>query len=187
MMDDPTRHDGWVAEPEVSDDAVRAATGRGWDEWRTVLDAWPGRDDGHTAIAAHVESAHGVDGWWAQTVAVGYERITGRRLPYQQPDGTFTVATSRTLAIDAAAWRARLLDPDARAALFPGLAPDLRSRPTATSLRFALDPGILQIAIDPRPDGRAKVILTHERLPTPDDVERWRAHWSAWLRDLEGR
>jgi hypothetical protein len=110
----------WVSPPETGDEAVLAATGRGWDAWCDVIDASPVSDDGHGAIAAHVQSAHGVDAWWAQTVALGYERITGRRLPHQQPDGTFSMSASRTLALDADGLRARLEDADGRATLFPG-------------------------------------------------------------------
>jgi hypothetical protein len=44
----------WVAEPELSDDSIRAATGKGWDEWCDVIDAWPGHGDGHTAIVAYL-------------------------------------------------------------------------------------------------------------------------------------
>ena len=73
----------------MSDDAVREATGRGWDEWVALIEEWGGHGDGHGAIARWVEE-QGVDGWWAQTVTVGFERITGIRLPHQMADGTFT-------------------------------------------------------------------------------------------------
>jgi hypothetical protein len=43
--------DGWVSEPEHTDEVVRAKTGRGWDEWRELIDAWPGHADGHAAVA----------------------------------------------------------------------------------------------------------------------------------------
>ena len=70
----------WKAEPETSDDSVSSATGRGWDDWCDLIDEWPGHADGHTAIAAYLIAEHGVDPWWAQSVTVGYERITGLRL-----------------------------------------------------------------------------------------------------------
>ncbi|MGH3668101.1 MAG: hypothetical protein ACRDU7_07410, partial [Acidimicrobiia bacterium] len=87
----------WASEPEMADATLREATGRGWDEWCDIIDAWPGHSDGHTAIATFVREEHGVDGWWAQTVTVGYERITGLRLPHQQPDGTFSAGKSSTV------------------------------------------------------------------------------------------
>ncbi|MDP9071405.1 MAG: hypothetical protein M3N68_09010, partial [Actinomycetota bacterium] len=164
----------WAAEPETSDDSVRSATGRGWDEWCDVLDAWPGHTEGHTAIAAHLQHNHGIDGWWAQTVTVGYERITGRRQPYQQPDGTFSAHKSRTVTADPAVLRELLLDETDRADLFPGLDTELRSRPTSKVIRLAIGPGTAQIAIDPRADGKAKVTVEHERLPTLEEVEQWK-------------
>ena len=63
----------WASEPEMADDTLREATGRGWDEWCDIIDVWPGHAEGHTAIATFVREEHGVDGWWAQTVTVGYE------------------------------------------------------------------------------------------------------------------
>jgi uncharacterized protein len=42
-------------------DAVREATGRGWDEWCDLIDAWKGDKDDHGAVAAFlVEEMHGL-------------------------------------------------------------------------------------------------------------------------------
>jgi hypothetical protein len=174
----------WVSEPELGDGAIRSATGRGWDEWCDLIDAWSGHHDGHGAVVDHVRS-HGIDGWWAQTVAVGWERITGRRLRHQQPDGTFTAAKSRTMAIDAEVLRGMLLDDTDRADLFPGLVTELRSKPTSKSIRVAIDPGAALFALHPLPDGRTRVTVSHERLPTAADVERWKNYWSDWLDAIE--
>ena len=171
----------WVSQPEMSDDAVHEATGRGWDEWCDLIDAWPGHTEGHGAIAAYVADTHGVDGWWAQTVTVGYERITGARLPYQLPDGTFTANKSRTVTVDAAALREMLLDDQDRADLFPDQATKLRSKPTSKVLRVGIGPGVAQIAIEPKDDGRTKIVIAHEKLPVAEDVVRWKAYWSDWL------
>lgn len=175
----------WAAEPQMSNESVRAATGRGWDEWCDVLDAWPGSADGHTAIAAQVQEEHGIDGWWAQTVTVGYERITGRRLPFQRPDGSFSAGKSRTVATDATALREMLLDDADRADLFPGVPTELRSRPTSKNVRLAIGPGTAEIEIAPRADGRVTVTIAHERLPSPDDVERWKGYWTDWLAAID--
>ena len=175
----------WAAEPELGDDAVRDATGRGWDEWCDLVDAWPGHADGHAAVAAHLQDAHDVDGWWAQTITVGWERITGRRLPHQMADGTFTAARTRTVTVDADAVRAALLDDDERAGLFPGIATELRSKPTTKALRVRVGPGVAIIDLQPRPDGRVTVSVAHEKLPSPDDVVEWKAWWGDWLDALD--
>ena len=175
----------WASEPEMADDTLREATGRGWDEWCSILDAWPGHGDGHTAIATYLREEQAVEGWWAQTITVGYERITGLRLPHQQPNGTFTAGKSRTVAADAALIREMLLDGEARADLFPGLATELRSRATSKVLRIEIGPGTAQIALDPQDDGRVKITIAHDRLPTPKAVEEWKRYWSDWLEAVD--
>lgn len=176
----------WAATPETGDEAVRSATGRGWDEWCAVIDAWPGHTDGHTAIAAYLQDQHQLDGWWAQSVTVGYERIAGRRLPYQRPDGTFSAGKSRILSTDHAALRAMLLDDADRADLFPGIQTELRSRPTSKVLRLAVGGGIAQVSLEPLEDGRVKAVIDHEGLPSYDDVQRWKQYWSEWLAAIDG-
>jgi hypothetical protein len=169
----------------MAEDTLREATGKGWEEWCDIIDAWPGKDDGHTAIATHLRDEHGVEGWWAQTITVGYERITGLRLPYQQPDGTFSAGKSRTVTADPGMLRAMLLDDGDRVDLFPGIDTQLRSRPTAKTLRVRIGPGTAQISIETLDDGRAKVAIAHEKLPSPASVEEWKAYWSDWLEAID--
>ena len=171
----------WVAEPEMSDEAIRAGTGKGWDEWCDLIDQFPGRTEGHTAIAEHIRNEHGVGDWWCQGVTVGYERITGLRLPYQMADGTFTANKSRTVTIDAENLRRLLLDDDERAHLFPGVPTELNSRPTAKAIRVAIGPGIAMFSLEDRGGGRSKVTVAHTGLPAYDDVEEWKFYWADWL------
>lgn len=181
----PERKRVWAAEPDTSNETIRDATGRGWDEWCDVIDAWPGHEGGHTAIARYVHEVHGVDGWWAQNVTVGYERITGIRLPYQQPDGTFSAGKARTVTADIAMLREMLLDDADRADLFPGLDTELRSRPGTKVPRIAIGPGVAQISLEPAGEGRVKVSISHDKLPESGDVEEWKAYWSDWLEAID--
>lgn len=175
----------WTSEPVMSDEAVRHATGKGWDEWRDLLDAWPGDVEDHSAMVAHVQREHGIGGWWAQTVTVSYERIIGLRLKYQRADGTFNANKSRTVTIEAAALREMLLDEDDRRHLFPGIDTELRSKPTSKVVRLRIGPGTAQIALDELDDGRTKISVSHERLPDAGDVETWKSYWSDWLEAVD--
>src|SRR5918997_3056187 len=87
-----------VAEPGVSDAAVQRATGKSWDEWFALLDAWQGTTHSHTEIARHVHETFGIDGWWAQSVTVGYERARGMRALHERPDG-FSMNASKTFPV----------------------------------------------------------------------------------------
>ncbi|MCK9793012.1 DUF4287 domain-containing protein [Isoptericola sp. 4D.3] len=175
----------WVSDPDVSDDAIRENTGHGWDEWVALVDAGPGRDAGHTAIAAWVVERHGVSGWWAQSVTVGYERITGLRVPGQRPDGTFSVSRSRLVDLDPVALRALLDDDAERAGLVPGLTLAPRSRPGVRSPRFGVsdadgDHGVAMFSLDPA-GTRLRLTVTHERLGSAAEAELWKAYWADWL------
>lgn len=175
---------GWVSEPEHPDEVVCANTGRGWEEWRSVIDAWPGHADGHTAVAAWLQQEYDVDGWWAQAVTVGWERTTGRRLPYQRADGTFTANKSATITTDHDALREMLLDQTGRADLFPGLDPELRSRPGSKNVRISLQQGTAEINLTPKENGRVTVTVAHAKLESPEHVEQWKGFWSGWLEAL---
>ncbi len=175
----------WASDPEHTDAVIRENTGRGWDEWCDLIDAWPGHTDGHTAVAAWLQDEHDVDGWWAQAVTVGWERITGRRLPGQMADGTFTANKSATITTDHGALREMLLDEDGRADLFPGMDPELRSRPASKNVRVGVGGGVAEIAITPKHDGRVTVTVAHTKLDSPEDLDHWRSFWGEWLEALD--
>jgi hypothetical protein len=176
----------WRSEPEHSEAVITGATGQGWREWCELIDAWPGHEDGHAAVAAWLQAEHGVPGWWAQSVTVGWERITGRRLPHQVADGTFTANRSRTIDTDHVALGELLRDADGRAELFPGLDAELRSRPTSKNVRLGIDGSVVEIAIDAKSEHRATVHLSHAKLSSPEEVVHWKAFWGDWLGALDG-
>ena len=176
---------GWVSEPEHTDEVIGTNTGRGWEQWRELIDAWPGHRDGHTAIAAWLQGEHGVDGWWAQAVTGGWERITGRRLPYQMADGSFTANKSATITTDHDVLREMLLDEEGRADLFPGLDAKLRSRPASKNVRIGLEQGVAEISLAQKDDRRVTVTVAHSKLESPEDVEQWKGFWSGWLEALD--
>jgi hypothetical protein len=187
----PAGRRGWVSDPDTADTAIRERTGRGWDEWVGVIDAGPGREAGHTAIARWLVREHGVDGWWAQNVTVGYERITGLRLPGQMADGTFRASRSRTLDASVDQLRRLLLDDEDRTALFPGMVATLRSRPSTKALRVGLaDPGgeahgVVLFSFDPAGE-RVRLTVTHDKLPTAAAAAVWKEFWGDWLDALAG-
>lgn len=161
------------------------ATGHGWDHWCRLIDAWDGRERGHAAVAAWLEEAHDLDAWWAQVVTVGWERLTGRRLPYQQPDGIFTAGRSATIRVDPVVLDGLLRDHASREVLFGGLQPHVRSRPGSKTVRVAIVDGVVEIAVTPRADGRAKVTVTRAKLGSFADVAGCKDHWGRWLEALD--
>ncbi len=179
-----------VSEPEVDDLAIRRATGRDWDEWCELIDAWPGNDRGHAAIAAHIAEVYGIEGWWGQGITVGYERITGRRVVNQMSDGTFSAGKTRTCTVDVVVLRSMIVDADDRVVLFPGLETTLRSKPTSKALRVgvAIDGqpiGSVLFSFTPKAEGRAMINVSHDALPDAAAVEHWKRYWADWLAAID--
>jgi hypothetical protein len=63
----------------IKDETVRAKTGKGWDEWYKILDAYDVKKNGHTATAKFLQKEHNVSAWYAQSITVGYEYARGLR------------------------------------------------------------------------------------------------------------
>lgn len=178
-----------VAEPGMTDDAIARGTGRGWDEWLRLLDDWGAMSQPHTRIATYVRDDLGINGWWAQSVAVGYERARGLRAVHQTSRG-FEVSVSKTLAADPADVWAAFMKPARRDRwLEPGL---LRARPDGGSVgrsaRFEVpaDGTRVNVRIEQKGEDRATVTVTHERLADTSDVAAHRAAWKGRLERLAG-
>ena len=91
----------------VSSDAVAKATGRDWDQWLEFLDSLGARDMGHKDIVALVAGPGELDnGWWQQSVTVGYEQARGLRVVGQTSTAGFQIGVQKTLPVPVeAAWR----------------------------------------------------------------------------------
>lgn len=191
LNSEPSPANDVSGQPPHSDQAIQDGTGRSWDQWVAAIDAGPGREATHTHIAAWVEANSDVGPWWAQGVTVGYERLTGRRLPGQMPDGTFSVSRSRTFATSEAAFRERFEGDPSRADLSPDIVAIRVSKPGVKAPRYALSDkaagaelGALQLSVNAT-GAKTRLTVTHTRLPHFDAAEAWKSFWSAWLDQLK--
>src|SRR5690625_4955655 len=87
---------GVVTQPDSSDESVRKATGRGWEEWLDLLDTAGAASLDHKGIVKLVAD-QGVSAWWQQQVAVNYEKMRGLRERHETPDG-YQLSKSKTVA-----------------------------------------------------------------------------------------
>ena len=177
-----------VAEPTMSEAAILKGTGRTWDEWFRLLDDWGATGRTHAETARYVNQELGVDGWWSQSVTVGYEWARGLRQRHEVA-GSYQVSITRTIAATAedvwldfveARRRDRWLERGT-----------LRTRPKtgspAKSARFDdADGHIVHIYLTAK-DERSSVAVTVEGLEGPDEVEAQRGVWKARLADLAHR
>ena len=178
-----------LAEPPVSDEAIVKGTGRGWDDWFRILDAWDATSHTHTEIARYVNGEHGIDGWWSQSVTVGYERARGMRAPNQRPEG-FEVSVSKTVDMSSMdAWRA-FVEPKRRASwLDLGLRMRTGTRTMGRAARFDVpsEGTRVNVVFDSKGDDRAVVTVTHVKLADAADVASHRTAWRERLGRLASR
>jgi uncharacterized protein YndB with AHSA1/START domain len=177
----------FVADPGIADETVVKRTGKGWAEWVATLDDCGARRRSHAEIARHVHDEHGVAGWWAQAVTVGYERARGLRAPGQRRDGAFEVNASRTVAAPVERLIAAFVDAELRDRWFPEA--KLRVRPTTAPLsaRFDWEDGRTRVnaVFDEKGPTKSAVAVQHVRLADESEAERMRALWREKLAQLK--
>ena len=168
------------SKPELpcSDAAVRGRTGRDWAEWKELLAAEGGDAMSHRELARLVHTHHEAGGWWSQMVAVGFERMTGKREVGQTCNGDFQANVSRTLPLadfEAYRWltddklRNRWLDIEAT----------VRTATAPKSVRLGLpDETIAAAWITPKGAAKCAVAIAHTKLEDADAVAEARVLWA---------
>jgi hypothetical protein len=170
----------------VSDQAVQEATGRGWQDWIHLLDSAGAAGWTHTQIAAWLRERHEVDGWWAQSVTVGYERATGRRAPGQQADG-WSIGATRTIGVPVGRLYEAVTIDAQRERWLPGAQMRLRTATAPRGARYDWEDGETRvvIAFDDLDSGRSRISIQHERLPDADTAEEMKRWWRERVAELK--
>ncbi len=172
------------APPLTSDARVRETTGRGFDEWFALLDAAGADGMTHTQIARWLVAEHGIPGWWAQNVTVGYERARGRRAANQTASG-FQVGASKTVGVPLERLYRAFADPDERARWAPAEG-ELRWTTEQKGARLDWPDGSrVIVSFTSKGADRSVIALVQERLADAEAVERQRAVWRAALATLK--
>ena len=170
--------------PGMSDAAIKAKTGRTWPQWVKALDAAGARTLDHRDIVKLVHAKFGLGPWWQQMVAVGYERLMGKRALYQKADG-FSASISKTCAVspkalfsvfDNAKTRKKLLGADV----------SFSTRAPTKGLRFAWPKGgRVVIAFIAKGAGKTQITVEHAKLPKATDVARMKKFWRGVIAKAE--
>ena len=171
-----------------SDETIKRGSGKSWDDWFAILDAWGATKRSHTEIARYVSEKHGVSGWWAQTVTVGYERGRGMRRLHERTSG-FYVGVSKTLPVGVMRLSEEFTDTKKRNRwLEPGLLRTRTSQPGKSArFDFLEDDSRVHVYFVSKGRGKATVAIQHERLADEGAVEERRSFWKERLARLAER
>ena len=168
----------------MSDEAVRAKTGKTWDEWLSILDAAGAKALGHKEIVALV-GQHGVGPWWRQMVTVTYEQARGLREKHQTATG-YTANASRTIGVPVD----RLFEAWSDAALRSRWLPDaeltIRKATPGKSLRISWGDGSnVDVGLIPKGESKSQVAVEHAKLPDAAAVAWAKGYWKQALDRLQ--
>jgi hypothetical protein len=164
----------------TSDEAIRGRTGRGWEEWFDLLDAWGAPERSHREIARWVAEQQGVDplAWNAQAVASSYERARGLRAVGEHPDG-FTITASKTVAAPVDRLYDAFVDESLRSRWLPDGRLRERTASKPRSARFDWNDGETRVHVTFLAKGEAKstAALEHVRLADAQEAARMKVYW----------
>jgi hypothetical protein len=166
-------------------EAIERATGRSWSDWLDYFERIGAADLDHHAIATQLlhELEGMVDnlGWWAQSTAVAYEHHIGRRIPGQQPDGTFRLSVSRSTDLSMQALMETWSQFAARdASVVAMIAAEPRVSGTDNRITWRVkgegDSAITVIS-EPKAGGTASLVVQHGGLPSPEASAETKSAW----------
>lgn len=170
----------------MTDEAMERGSGKPLAAWLEILDAWGALDRKHPEIARWLVSEHGIPGWWAQSVTVGYEKARGMRAVAPSPGG-FSLTVSRTIAAPPTRVTDAFTDEPLRQRWLPDAPISVRTARPGRSARFDWSdpPSRIAFNLAEKGDGRTQISLIHERLPDADAAERMKQLWRTGLSSLK--
>lgn len=184
----PATHDSFALKYSrmgtISSGAVKAKTGKGWDEWFAILDSagaaqWP-----HKETARWLHTSQDVPAWWCQMVTVEYERARGLRRMHEKTGG-FSASISRTLAAPTERVY-ELWSDDKLREKWLGVDPEIRKATANRSLRLTWPGGThVEVMFYPKGEAKMQVTVDHTRLADANAVESQKEFWSTAITRLK--
>ena len=177
------------SEKSLTDEAVVKATGKGWDKWFILLGQEKADKLTHKEIAKLLSEQHKVDGWWAQSIAVEYERHLGRRQVGQVKDGTFHTAVSKTILgnIDQAfeLWLNAVREEKELNSIPLAEKPAISKSEKWRYWRVNLQNGSkVAITVGTKTAEKSTLTFSNEKLKSKDDINTWKVFWRDYITKL---
>ncbi len=194
----------------VSDEAVRSATGAGWEDWFHLLDASGAREWPHKRMVTFVSQNGLASGWWQQMVTSTYERVRGIKAVGETHDAMFQIGVQRTIGMPQERLWQMLVTPSGRDLWLgqvrdlrlakgtpfrtrEGTVGEIRSLKEGERIRLTWQPrgfnapSTLQLTLTcPRNTTSKTTLRFHqERLSSGRQREQMRRHWKAVADQLE--
>lgn len=171
--------------PRMSDDAVKAKTGKTWSEWCKILDAAGAKKMTHRERVVLLNQKHGVGPWWQQMVAVTYEQARGLRDKHRKPEG-YEISVSRTVDAPVGEAFKAWADEKTRRKWLPASL-TIRKATANKSLHISWEDGKTSLSANfyPKGDGKSQVVAQHSKLADAKAAAKMKKFWSQALDRLK--
>jgi uncharacterized protein YndB with AHSA1/START domain len=169
-----------------SDETLKAKTGCTWERWVWALDRVKAHQWPHREIAEYVHEKYKIDGWWAQTVTVGYERIRGLRERGQRRSGAYEATKSRTVPVSLTKLFRAFSQARVRSQWLPGVTLTVRGATPNKYIRITWEDGTSVLGgFTSKGRSKAQVAVAHVKLPSREAADRMKQYWTERLDALE--
>ncbi|HTT99909.1 MAG TPA: hypothetical protein VMF58_17800 [Rhizomicrobium sp.] len=169
----------------ISEEKVKAATGKGWMGWFSILNKMNANALPHKEVAKRLKEEYGAPSWWCQMIAVEYERARGGRKKNERAGGTFAVNVTKVMPVSLAKLFATATSEKTRKTWFPAGAFEETSKTKDKYWRGKWKKERkLEFGFYAKGDGKSQIALEIRQLPTEADVEKERAAWKKAMEKL---
>jgi uncharacterized protein YndB with AHSA1/START domain len=174
-----------TTKPRMSDDAVKAKTGKTWHGWFKILDAAGAKKMTHQERVAFLNKKHNVGPWWQQMVAVSYEQARGLREKHQKPEG-YEISVSRTIDAPVSKSFKAWTDEKTRKEWLPANF-KIRKATANKSLRITWEDCKTSVAVAfiPKGAGKSQVVAQHSKLADAKAAAGMKTFWADALDRLK--
>jgi hypothetical protein len=177
--------DGEWPPKSISDEKVKAATGRNWMGWFVILNLMDAASKPHKEVAKELKEKYGAPSWWAQMITVEYERARGGRKKNERAGGTYAVNVTKVMPVSLSKLFAAATNAKTRKDWFPPGAFAETSKTRDKYWRGKWKAGLkLEFGFYAKGDGKAQIALEIGKLPSSVEVERERAAWKKAMEKL---
>jgi hypothetical protein len=179
----PAKTEGIWPPPSISDAKVKEATGRGWMGWFVILGLMEATSIPHKDVARRLKEKHGAPIWWAQMIAVEYERARGGRKKNERAGGSFAVNVTKVMPVALAK-----LFATATAKHKDWFPPGAFAETSKTENKYWRGKWKtdrkLEFGFTAKGDGKSQIALEIGKLPSEAEVEKTRAAWKKAMEKL---
>ncbi len=166
----------------VGDEAVKAKTGKNWNEWFTLLNKAGAKKMTHQEIVKLLSSEHDVGRWWQQMVTVGYEQASGLRQGNQRPDG-YQISVSRTLNASMGSAYKAFADEKLRTEWLGEKGLVVRRATPNKTLRMTWKDKAtsLEVYFTKKTADKTQVVVQHTKIPDAKAAAKMKTYWAKKL------